>query len=48
MIYNPYVFKYLTDWAYDMILGTDEEVAQPDPQPEEPSGYNDSSSNEPE
>jgi len=29
MIRNPWPFRYLTDWAYDMLLGTDDEVAQP-------------------
>ena len=46
MIRNPYPFRYLTDWAYDMLLGTDEEVAQGDTQTPTSTPYNDLSSND--
>ena len=35
MIRNPWPFRYLTDWAYDMLLGTDDDVKE-DPSPPDP------------
>ena len=36
MIRNPYPFRYLTDWAYDMILGKDPHVPVAKPSTTDP------------